>query len=266
MPKIVIIVMIFLIVTPNKVFADSPLVPAPAPGKITINEIFPDPKGKDKGSEWVELYNNNEHDIDLLGWKLNNGGKKVSTIKNSLIIGAFRYFVLEKENLKLALKNTDGQLQLIDMNGNLMDKIDYGKAIEEKSFSKIVFQNVGETADMGKSKWSWTTPTKNQKNDEFYVLEGEIIKDLSNPPTIEIAIKDKTLTLQISDNQNILLLTTILRPKTVAQFLVNKNGIIQDFKIKNPKKFPATKNQEDWVNYYLIILIAFSVIPLQLRK
>lgn len=303
MPKIAIttlrilaLAMIFLIITANNVFADSlltmaPSSPATALHKVEISEIFPDPKGKDKGSEWVELYNDSENNIDLLGWKLNNGGKKDITIKNPLIIGAGNYLVLEKENLKLALKNTNGQLKLIDTDGNLIDKAVYGKAQEGKSFSKIFFRNFGEADDgttaaaaTKKSKWSWNNPTKNQENDVFYILEGEIISGPSDSPaandvqsdklskSISISVSGKSpakiLDLKLADNQNILLLTTILRPKTIARFLVNKNGVIQDFKIKNPREFPSTKNQnqENWIKYYLIILIALCIIPLQLTS
>lgn len=276
MPKITIttlltraFVIVFLIITPNSASAMAPSLPASTLSKVEISEIFPNPKGKDKGNEWVELYNNSKNNIDLLGWKLNNGGKKDVTIKNSLMIGAESYLVLEKENLKLALKNTKGQLKLIDPAGNLIDKIDYGKAEEGKSFSKISFKTA--TATAGKSKWSWSDPTKKQENEIFYALEGEIISgpsQINKNWQIKITMANKTLTLKIPENQNLLLLTTILKSKTVAQFLVDKHGIIQDFKIKNLTKLPSGKNQkaEEWIKYYLIILIGLGIFGLQLIR
>src|SRR5690606_40387960 len=45
---------------------------------IKLNEILPNPKGKDEEMEYIELINNTPTDMDLKHWKLiNNKQKKI---------------------------------------------------------------------------------------------------------------------------------------------------------------------------------------------
>ncbi|MDD3577558.1 MAG: lamin tail domain-containing protein [Candidatus Cloacimonetes bacterium] len=43
-------------------------------GAVVINEVCYDPQGEDQGSEWIELYNNGDQEIDLNGCRIYSGG------------------------------------------------------------------------------------------------------------------------------------------------------------------------------------------------
>ena len=86
---------------------------------VVINEVDTNPSGDDSQyvSEWVELYNPTDDDVDLSGWQIASTTvlKKTLTIPDGTIIdsGDFLTFVNEKlwftdTAESIELKNTDG--------------------------------------------------------------------------------------------------------------------------------------------------------------
>ena len=86
---------------------------------VVINEVDTNPSGDDSqsASEWVELYNPTDDDVDLSGWQIASTTvlKKTLTIPDGTIIdsGDFLTFVNEKVWFtdtaeSIELKNTDG--------------------------------------------------------------------------------------------------------------------------------------------------------------
>ena len=86
---------------------------------VVINEVDTNPSGDDSqyASEWVELYNPTDDDVDLSGWQIASTTvlKKTLTIPDGTIIdsGDFLTFVNEKvwftdTGESIELKNTDG--------------------------------------------------------------------------------------------------------------------------------------------------------------
>ena len=65
---------------------------------IYLNELFPNPKSKDKNNEWIELFNNSNSDINLGNWKISST-KSSQKLSNKTIIKAKDYLVIE--NLKI---------------------------------------------------------------------------------------------------------------------------------------------------------------------
>lgn len=123
-------------------------------GQIVINEIMYDLKdGTDDGHEWIELYNNGPLDIDLTGGKINDGDNDTNhgfntTIaktpsRGSLIIPADGFIILADDSAKIAydisdyqgsiidtvfnLKNTAGQLKIIDKDNLVLASLGYNK-------------------------------------------------------------------------------------------------------------------------------------------
>lgn len=125
---------------------EDPEKPTPsASGKILINEIMADPKGA-KGlpeTEYVELYNISEEDIELDGWSFQYGDNKPVEL-DDYIFPADSYLILYRAGREITtdesagimpldkfpsqLANAGKSLFLYDADSNLVDEITYEKA------------------------------------------------------------------------------------------------------------------------------------------
>ncbi|MER3570220.1 MAG: hypothetical protein C4348_01250 [Patescibacteria group bacterium] len=141
---------------------------------LVINEFFPNPKGNDKGKEFIELFNEGDEDIDLEGLILQVGRYK---IKLSGKIGKKEYLVLTNEDYNFFIKNSGDEIKLLDSKGNLIHKISYqGKAKEGLSFSRV------------EEEWIWTIPTPGKENSK-----QEINFEKENPTKKEIVKENKNI-------------------------------------------------------------------------
>ena len=132
-----------------------PLVVA-AKSDLAINEIFPNPKGSDKGEEFIELYNEDDESIDLDGWVLERTSKK----------GVVKEYKFEDEDkieegkyLKVqfdSLNNDGATIRLFDNEGEKVDEKEYGKSAEGRSYNRDEKKN--------KNDWYWAEPTGGDKN------------------------------------------------------------------------------------------------------
>lgn len=98
--------------------------------KIVINELLPNPEGKDAEGEWIELYYFGEKEIDLKDWLLEDKSGKKYTFGEKKI-GPGEYVLIKYEKSKVSLNNSGEEVFLIDPNGDEVDKVEYGKDGEE---------------------------------------------------------------------------------------------------------------------------------------
>ena len=107
---------------------------------VVINEIAWMGTTVSANDEWLELYNNTNHDIDLTGWvlKSTDGTPLIDITETDItrIVPANNYYLLERTSddtvLDIpadsiyagALGNTGEHLQLYDNANNLIDEID----------------------------------------------------------------------------------------------------------------------------------------------
>ncbi|MBI5732242.1 MAG: lamin tail domain-containing protein, partial [Candidatus Magasanikbacteria bacterium] len=103
-----------------------------------INEILPDPIGKDAEGEWVELYNGTNKTVDLSGWYLDDAEGKSAPYKipDNTLVAAHAHRVFTSPELKLSLKNSDDQMRLLDPNKEMKESIGYSGALENWSYAK----------------------------------------------------------------------------------------------------------------------------------
>ncbi len=115
--------------------------------KILITEFLPNPEGSDE-SEWIEIFNANDKEIDLSGWFLDDaeGGSKPYKIKEGTKILPGEYLVFERKETKIALNNNFDSVRLLDPEGNLFYEISYEKSKE--GFSYALDEN---------GEWHWTS-------------------------------------------------------------------------------------------------------------
>lgn len=208
--------------------------------KIIINELMPNPKGVDKGQEWIELYNNDSKKVNLGNWKIND-----NPISEKLEIKSKGFLILESKNLPFSLKNKDFKITLKDFENKTIDQIYYGKSKENFSYSRV-------TINKTKTDLSWTKPSKKFPNQSYEVIKGKI----STQGRYKI---------KVPDTQNPRLTKTIFRDEMDIAILAEKKSntyILEKYKIKNnnnPKKIIKDYRKI----YYLLIPAILLAIPLK---
>ena len=114
---------------------------------IFINEIMPNPLGKDEGQEWLELYNGGELEAELGGFSLAIDKGKTYKIPAGTKLPKGGYGVFTDAITKLVLYNDGGVVRLADATGKLLREINYGQSHEGQSYAR--------DEEKGNS-WSWT--------------------------------------------------------------------------------------------------------------
>lgn len=122
---------------PNRVI--EPVICEQSTGRVTINEVFPDPAGADAGKEWIELYNSGDSPASVAGWGFSAATKNFDNInvtfpggvsippKGFLVIGG--EFVEEADLIAVfTLGNGTGGdgVRLFDCEGDSVDTVIYG--------------------------------------------------------------------------------------------------------------------------------------------
>jgi len=108
------------------------------PSGIIINEILPSPEGPDAEEEWIEVFNQNNFEVDLFKWEITDIIGKITTytFPEGTKISSNGFLVLSRPNTKITLNNDGDELNLIQPNGNIIDKVIYEKAPKGKSYNR----------------------------------------------------------------------------------------------------------------------------------
>ena len=112
--------------------------PATYPKGIFINEVLPAPEGPDETSEWIELFNENDTQVSLQGWKIKDvkGGTKTYIFPKTATISGKSYILLKRPETKITLNNDEDGLTLFMPNGQVADAINYKEAPKNQSYNK----------------------------------------------------------------------------------------------------------------------------------
>jgi len=130
-----------------------PSPPSFFPKKIIFNEILPSPSGPDSENEWIEIFNPNNFDVDLTGWKIkDNEGKTTEFIfPQGTKIPARGFLVLKRPETKITLNNSGDRLELLSPASEIIDSVFFKNAPRAKSYNRT------------SSGWNWSlnlTPGK----------------------------------------------------------------------------------------------------------
>ncbi len=130
---------------------------------VIINEIMYDPEGTDTGREWIELYNNNDFDVNISEWKLFEAGvnHKLTIFQGNDILTKNDYLVIADNPVKFledysnftrtivessfSLSNTGEIICMKDNNLQLIDCVDYS--------SKLFANGNGKTIEFSGTEW-----------------------------------------------------------------------------------------------------------------
>ncbi|MBI2106621.1 lamin tail domain-containing protein [Candidatus Woesearchaeota archaeon] len=152
---------------------------------LKITEFLADPQGYDTAAmpdgEWIELYNEGNDNIDLLGFILkdkNDNNELIITstnVENSTTIIKTREYkvIYRNENGKFNLNNDEFEkIRLYNSNLTLLDEVSYSTTREAVSWSKI------------KDIWILTVPTPAKENEQSEIEDSYIkinkIQDLGS--------------------------------------------------------------------------------------
>jgi len=123
------------------------------PSNIVFNELLPSPEGADSENEWIELYNQNDYEVDLTDWLVRDttGSSKSYALNDR--IAPYGYLLLKRPETGITLNNDGDGLILINPNEEVIDSVNFGKADQNKSYIRT------------SSEWTWTTTlTPGKKN------------------------------------------------------------------------------------------------------
>ena len=116
------------------------------PSNILINEILPSPKGPDAEKEWIEIFNQNNFEVDISDWQIVDtiGKTKSYIFPEKTLIKPKGFLILARPISKITLNNSNDGLKLLQPNEKIADSMDYKKAPREQSYNRT------------DSKWAWS--------------------------------------------------------------------------------------------------------------
>lgn len=124
---------------------------------VLVNEVELNPKGKDSGSQWVELYNPTSSKIAIGGYKISSSFKGTTVaIPAGAVIDAGKFYVLKINDARLSSVATS--ISLLDGSGKVVDKT---PSLVDRHDDSRTWQQVPD----GGSEWKFKDQTKSKAND-----------------------------------------------------------------------------------------------------
>lgn len=116
------------------------------PTGVVFSEILPSPEGPDEKEEWIEIFNQNNFEVDLYGWRVADtaGAAKTYAFSEKTLIGLQGYLVVSRPVSKMTLNNDGDAIKIIQPNGKMVDFVEYKNAPRGESY------NLTETG------WFWS--------------------------------------------------------------------------------------------------------------
>lgn len=106
---------------------------------VRLNEILPNPEGKDMGKEFIELYNFGSESVNLTGWSIRDKNLQEKNdsgyIFPQMVIAPKEYFVIYQSDFKFSLNSTHEVVDLLDARGNVVDTMSYKSSKEGISWN-----------------------------------------------------------------------------------------------------------------------------------
>ena len=124
---------------------------------IVINEVETNPRGRDAGNEWIELYNPTSSNIDIGNFAVQTSSRLFTlTIPAGTVIEAGQFYVIKFEGERLS--NILETLTLVDPAGNRVDRT---PSLPDRFNDDRTWQRIPD----GSSTWRFTAGTPGEPND-----------------------------------------------------------------------------------------------------
>lgn len=219
--------------------------PVHANNFVKITEIFPNPEGRDNGKEWVEISNESTKTVNLQGWTITTGSKKIK-LKN-IQIKPNSYI-----STPIQLKNSNNTVKLINKQGEIVNSIQYDEAKEGLSYSDT------------STKWLWTTPTKAKPNKKIIKIKGTVTKEPQVGRDFFVYINQKKVIFDEKDFQFQFMKTFLKEGTEIEALIIEENMKIKEFKVLKEATQKGKKENPSKRIYLIppIISLLFSLIVL----
>jgi hypothetical protein len=104
---------------------------------LLLSEILANPQGVESENEFIEIYNPNKKDVDLVDWQLQDSSAKGQfSFSEGAKIGAGKFVVVYRKDFKFALNNSGGEIvKLVTPSGRVVSKTKYKSAKEGVSYN-----------------------------------------------------------------------------------------------------------------------------------
>lgn len=210
---------------------------------LKINEVFPNPEGKDNHKEWLEIKNNSKNSINLQDWKIQVNSKIYQLHPSTISPNQLK--ILNSKNSKIKLPNNNVTISILDSQNQKVDQIYYTKAPSGKSLMTNLNQ--------------WTTPTPGKPNPQMQKVIGNFQK-ITTPHSTLIK-KDDQQPIAIKTNHEqaefLNLITTTSQDLSVTYISTTNHNQIQSID-SSPKAITKnTKNITTWLQAFALALTLF---------
>lgn len=143
---------------------------------VLLNEVELNPKGRDAGGEWVEIYNPTGSDADISNFRIRTSLNPTTiTIPAGTVVPAGQFYVLAVDGEKLANSNS---LTLLDASGQMM--ISRTPALLDKGDSSHTWQRFPD----GGREWKLAEATRGSANDPASLQSGGSNNNNNNNPAV----------------------------------------------------------------------------------
>ncbi len=207
---------------------------------IVISEIFPNPVGDDT-KEFIEIYNPNDYDINISNWKIKDLSS--SFFKLTGLIKSKSYFLISREDSKLALNNSKEEIFIYDCKDVLITNLKYDKSYENQSYSYNLLNK----------EYFWTKNTTPGEENIFDIKEDVDSKEIATSTIIEELYKDEEEAMQ---EYSSVFFNELSQNETVIGYGAI---VLTQNKISNNSAYICNyKLQEKIVDYYDCINLYFN--------
>lgn len=205
--------------------AENETPPVTTKTNIILNELLPNPLGKDTESEFIELKNLSNFEVNLAGWQIKDAADKVFIFGQEKIAPQ-GFLATFYSRSKISLNNSGQEaVFLYDPQGQLIDSISYQGCVEGFSFN---------STDQG---WHWSTmPTPGFANIIITTPEGKADLNTPEPDTDDDNTEAATAEDAESENE--------AAPRSYKQY--SSQVYINEF-IPDPE---GTDQNNEWIELY----------------
>jgi endonuclease YncB( thermonuclease family) len=194
----------------NQKIEGSTALPLPA---LILSAALPNPKGNDTGHEWIEIWNDADHDVDLQNFRLKNKKGTQSKPFSKHTVHAKSTIRLSSDEIGLMLGNTSSSIMLMTSDGRAVSTLSWEKAQDddvirprlasEKNAHATVLDVIdGDTIDVRLKDGLSLFPGFSKFRVRFIGIDAPELS--SNDPTInKLASESKKFLLDLLENKNI---------------------------------------------------------------
>lgn len=123
---------------------------------VLLNEVELNPRGRDAGGEWVEIYNPTGSAVDISNYKVKTSFRPVTiTVPAGTVVGAGGFYVLAVEGDRFADANS---LTLLDASGQVVSRT---PSLLDKADNSYTWQRIPD----GGREWRFAEATRGAAND-----------------------------------------------------------------------------------------------------